>query len=221
MSTVTASAGTSTLTLTAPRACSRPGIAERLTAALALGPCLPAISIAGVVIRMLSGRSPLVAHKRVGLNGEQFWMLKLRTMWDGAASGEGPRLIEFLDAPPVPASKRGRDPRVSSRFAAICRKFSIDELPQLIHIIAGRMSFIGPRPLTPEELETHYGETAREILQVSPGITGLWQVLGRNRLTYPQRRRLDLFFVRKRSFALSAWILLRTPARVLSGRNSS
>jgi lipopolysaccharide/colanic/teichoic acid biosynthesis glycosyltransferase len=191
-----------------------------LSAALALGPCLPVISVAGLVIRVLSGRSPLVAHRRVGLNGEQFWMLKLRTMWDGRATGHDPLLIEYLDGPPIPVSKRGRDPRVTSRFAALCRKFSIDELPQLIHIVAGRMSFVGPRPLTPEELETHYGESASEVLQASPGITGLWQVLGRNRLTYRQRRRLDLFFVRKRCFALSAWILLRTPARVLSGRDS-
>ena len=221
MSTVTASPGTSSLTLARPRSLSRPGIAQRLSAALALGPCLPVISVAGAVIRVLSGRSPLVAHKRVGLNGEPFWMLKLRTMWDGTASGEGLRLIEYLDAAPVPVSKRCPDPRVTSRFAAVCRKFSIDELPQLIHIVAGQMSFIGPRPLTSEELETHYGESASEILQVPPGVTGLWQVLGRNRLTYPQRRRLDLFFVRKRCFALSTWILLRTPARVLSGRDSS
>ena len=221
MGTVTASARTSSLTLDAPRALPRPGFAQRLGAALALAPCLPAISVAGAVIRVLSGRSPLVAHRRVGLNGQQFWMLKLRTMWDGTGAGEGPRLIEYLDSAPVPPSKRCRDPRVTSRFAAVCRKFSIDELPQLIHIVAGQMSFIGPRPLTPEELQTHYGESASEVLQVRPGITGLWQVLGRNRLTYAQRRRLDLFFVRRRCFALSAWILLRTPARVLSGRDSS
>ena len=220
MSTVTASPGTSTLTLPAPP-CSRTGVAQRLSAALALAPCLPVISIAGAVVRVLSGRSPLVAHRRVGLNGEQFWMLKLRTMWEGPVSGEGPHLIEYLDGVSVPVSKRSPDPRVTSRFAAVCRKFSIDELPQLIHVVAGRMSFIGPRPLTPEELEMHYGESASEVLQVPPGITGLWQVLGRNRLTYPQRRRLDLFFVRRRCFALSAWILLRTPARVLSGRDSS
>jgi exopolysaccharide production protein ExoY len=187
---------------------------------IALAPCLPIILLAGVVVRLLSGRSPLVAHLRVGLNGERFWMLKLRTMWNGPAPANRPRLVEYLAAAPVPVSKRGRDARVTSRFAALCRRFSIDELPQLIHIAAGQMSFIGPRPLTPEELDRYYGESTAEVLRVAPGMTGLWQVLGRNRLSYAQRRRLDLFFVRKRSFALRAWILLRTPARVLSGRDA-
>ncbi len=182
---------------------------ERLIAGIALAPCVPVIAAAGGAVRLLSGRSPFVAHLRVGLNGEQFWMLKLRTMWNGPAAANKPRLVEYLAAAPVPASKRGRDARVTSMFAALCRKFSIDELPQLLHVVTGHMSLVGPRPLT------------AEVLRVAPGMTGLWQVLGRNRLSYAQRRRLDLFFVRKRSFALRAWILLRTPARVLSGRDAS
>ncbi len=194
---------------------------ERLIAGIALAPCVPVIAAAGGAVRLLSGRSPFVAHLRVGLNGEQFWMLKLRTMWNGPAAANKPRLVEYLAAAPVPASKRGRDARVTSMFAALCRKFSIDELPQLLHVVTGHMSLVGPRPLTPEELDTYYGESAAEVLRVAPGMTGLWQVLGRNRLSYAQRRRLDLFFVRKRSFALRAWILLRTPARVLSGRDAS
>jgi len=80
---------------------------------------------------------------------------------------------------------------------------------------------VGPRPLTPSELKEHYAGVAPEVLSVAPGITGLWQVLGRNRLSYAQRRRLDLFFVRKRSLRLFAFILLRTPAAVFTGRNAS
>lgn len=187
---------------------------------IALALCLPIVVLAAAVVRWLSGRSPVVAHLRVGLNGERFWMLKLRTMWSGPVPASRPRLVEYLAPAPVPPLKQGRDARVTSRFAALCRRFSIDELPQLIHIATGQMSFIGPRPLTPEELDTYYGESTAEVLRVAPGMTGLWQVLGRNRLSYAQRRRLDLFFVRKRSFALRAWILLRTPARVLSGRDA-
>ncbi len=198
----------------------KPGVAERLAAAAALTVSLPVIAAACAVVRWLSGRSPLVAHLRVGLNGEPFWMLKLRTMWNGPGPGEGPRLVERLAGAP-PGLKRGRDARVTSGFAALCRKFSIDELPQLIHVASGRMSFVGPRPLTAEELEAYYGESAAEVLEVAPGMTGLWQVLGRNRLSYAQRRRLDVFFVRKRSPGLYAWILLRTPGRVLSGRDAS
>ena len=82
------------------------------------------------------------------------------------------------------------------------------------------MSLVGPRPLTREEMRAHYASDAPEVLSVKPGITGLWQVMGRSRLTYPQRRRLDLFLVRKRSARLYAAILLRTLPEVLAGRNS-
>jgi lipopolysaccharide/colanic/teichoic acid biosynthesis glycosyltransferase len=82
------------------------------------------------------------------------------------------------------------------------------------------MSIIGPRPLTASELTTFYGNHAAEVLAVPPGLTGLWQVYGRNCLTYKQRLRLDLFFVRRRTPALYLLILLKTPIQVLSGRNS-
>lgn len=82
------------------------------------------------------------------------------------------------------------------------------------------MSFVDPRPLTPAELATHYREDAAEVLELKPGLTGLWQVIGRNRLTYRQRRRLDLLLVRKFSPCLYFAILVRTPARVCSGRDA-
>ena len=101
------------------------------------------------------------------------------------------------------------------------RRYSIDELPQLLEIAAGKMAIVGPRPLTRRELEKHYGNDAREVLRVPPGLTGLWQVLGRDRLSYPQRRRLDLFFVRNRCPRLYAMILLKTPGRLVTGRDAS
>jgi lipopolysaccharide/colanic/teichoic acid biosynthesis glycosyltransferase len=82
------------------------------------------------------------------------------------------------------------------------------------------MRLVGPRPVTRQEWNEYYGVSATEVLSVSPGMTGLWQVMGRNRLTYPQRRRLDLFYVRHRTSQLDLLLLLRTPVRVLSGRDA-
>ncbi len=185
---------------------------------VALSPLLAAIAIA---VALLSSRSPLVAHRRCGRHGSALWMLKFRTMWTPEARGARHGLVEFLGENPVPERKFVPDPRVTSRFAGFCRKYSLDELPQLWHIWRGEMSFVGPRPVTRAELQKHYGDAAAEVLALKPGLTGLWQVLGRNRLTYPQRRRLDLFLARKFSAPFYFAILLWTPARVLSGRDST
>ncbi len=121
---------------------------------------------------------------------------------------------------PGPESKGFGDPRVTSRFARFCRRFSIDELPQLINVLRGEMSLVAPRPLTRTELIQHYGFDAAEVLRVKPGITGLWQVAGRNRLTYAERRELDLFLVRNNgSLKLYFTILLRTIPAVLKGQD--
>src|SRR5207237_1192631 len=142
--------------------------------------------------------SPLIAHRRVGLNGQLFWIIKLRTMWDGPVPpGGGPKWIEYLSDTDVPVIKGAPDPRVTSRLAAFCRRYSVDELPQLLQVVTGKLALVGPRPLTSAELDAYYGTDCGEVLSVRPGLTGLWQVMGRNRLTYAQRRRLDLFFLRK------------------------
>jgi len=130
------------------------------------------------------------------------------------------RLVEHLAETNVPEVKVGVDPRVTSRFAAMLRKYSIDELPQLIHVVRGRMSLVGPRPLTRDELSKYYGEHATEIVQIQPGLTGLWQIRGRNRLSYRQRRRLDLFLVRHFCLLLYLKVLFCTPPRVLTGRDA-
>ena len=102
----------------------------------------------------------------------------------------------------------------------MCRRFSLDELPQLAHVVAGQMSLVGPRPITRVELAKHYGSSADEVMSLLPGMTGLWQVLGRDRLSYARRRRLDLFLVRHFSTRLYFLILLRTIPSVLLGRNA-
>jgi exopolysaccharide production protein ExoY len=194
--------------------------AERFTAGVAFVAVAPVLGAAMLAVRALSGRSPLIAHRRLGLNAEPFWIVKLRTMWD-RPHGRCPRAaagwIEYLENTGVPVMKGEPDPRVTSRLAAFCRRYSVDELPQLLQIVTGKLALVGPRPLTQRELDVYYGSDCGEVLSVRPGLTGLWQVMGRNRLTYPQRRRLDLFFVRKGGLGLYLRILLRTPGRVLSG----
>ena len=179
---------------------------------LALAPAMLAIAIA---IWVLSRRSPLIAHLRVGQYGRPLWVLKFRTMWQGRGSGLVERVVTSADT-----LKSEDDARVTSRLARWCRRYSIDELPQLWQVARGEMSFVGPRPITAAELDRHYGLHAREVLRARPGLTGLWQARGRNRLTYRRRLRLDLFLVRHYSAALYATVLLWTVPRVLRGTDA-
>ncbi len=139
-------------------------------------------------------------------------------MWDGEGRSDG--WIEYVDDEAGPQRKQAGDPRVSNRFARFCRRHSIDEIPQLWHVIRGEMSLVGPRPVTAAELRRYYGSATEEVLQVRPGIAGLWQISGRNRLTYAERRRLDLQLVRGRSLRLYASILIKTIPEVWSGANT-
>src|SRR5262249_12482655 len=183
-------------------------LCERAAALLIVTAASPALLAAGAVTALLSRRPPLIAHLRAGHNGSPLWMLKLRTMWDsGAPSARW--WIEYIDDDAGPGRKQPDDSRVTSRFAAFCRKHSIDELPQLWHVVKGEMALIGPRPLTRREIRTYYAGDAEELLSVKPGIAGLWQTSGRNRLTYAERRRLDLAFVRDRSVRMYLRILVR------------
>src|SRR4029077_2961886 len=129
-----------------------------------------------------SGRSPLIAHRRLGLNGEPFWIIKLRTMWDNLPCKASAAWIEYLNDTEVPVIKGAPDPRVTSRLAAFCRRYSVDELPQLLQVATGRLGLVGPRPLTAGEVDAYYGADRTEVLSVRPGLTGLWQVRGRYRL---------------------------------------
>jgi exopolysaccharide production protein ExoY len=197
-------------------------IAERVLAGALLIALLPALTAVSLAVALISRRSPFIAHRRLGRYGQEFWMLKIRTMWDrNQHPGHRTRgWIEYISDTHVPAFKRACDPRVTSRLALFCRRFSLDELPQLLHVLSGSMRLVGPRPITRAEWNEYYGASAVEVLSVSPGMTGLWQVMGRNRLTYAQRRRLDLFYARHGRPQLDLLLLLRTPARVLSGRNA-
>lgn len=195
---------------------------ERVLASLLLIALLPFLVLAGAMVVLLSRKCPLVAHARVGRNGKEIWVLKLRTMWSGAEVQRGSvrRIVEHLRREPVREAKKNGDPRITSTFAAFCRRYSIDELPQLWNVVRGELALVGPRPLTADELIEHYGAAAGEVLRVKPGLTGLWQIRGRSRLSYPHRRRLDLFLVRNWSFRLYAGILFATIPNVVTGRDA-
>lgn len=179
---------------------------EAAIAAALLVILAPVLLAVGLAITAFSRRLPLIRHERVGLGGATLRMLKFRTMW-GYAGQE-------------PATKTALDARVTSRFARWCRRHSLDELPQLWHVVRGEMSLVGPRPLTRRELTERYGRSAERVLAVRPGMTGLWQVLGRSRLNYEQRRRLDLLFLDHASPRLYVRILIRTARIVATGENA-
>jgi lipopolysaccharide/colanic/teichoic acid biosynthesis glycosyltransferase len=116
--------------------------------------------------------------------------------------------------------KSARDLRVASRFARFCRRHSLDELPQLVHVVLGQMSFVGPRPVTLAELEQIYGTRVAEILLAKPGLSGLWQISGRSRLTASQRRSLDLECARRHSVKVYFSVLIGTVREVFIGTDA-
>ena len=150
-------------------------------------------------------------------------MIKLRTMWEKGSGGS--RLwvkrswVQRIGAD-APERKVADDPRIGNGFARFCRRHSIDEIPQLWHVARGKMSLVGPRPLTSGELKQYYRRESDELLRVKPGLAGLWQISGRNRLTYKQRKELDMRYVRERSVGLYLSILARTIPEVMRGANS-
>jgi exopolysaccharide production protein ExoY len=193
---------------------------EPIAAAVSLIVLAPFLAILAVAIRWMSGASPLVAHRRVGRHGKTLWVYKLRTMWPRGERSHGSAV--FIEQIPddKPEIKSGPDPRVTSRFAAFLRRHSIDELPQLALVAAGRMSVVGPRPITQFELDEHYHPDSSEVLSLKPGLTGLWQVRGRSRLSYRQRKRLDLFLVRRLSGGLYFKIVMLTIPDVLFAKDA-
>jgi lipopolysaccharide/colanic/teichoic acid biosynthesis glycosyltransferase len=162
----------------------------------------------------------LYGHKRQGLNGKHFKAYKFRSMVMDAEK----KLESVLDADPrlkeewETTHKLRDDPRVT-RIGKILRRTSFDEFPQLINILKGEMSLIGPRPVTDPEIEK-YGENARRVLSVKPGLTGLWQVSGRSDTDYAERVSYDLYYIQSWSVWLDLWILYRTPGAILHGKGA-
>jgi Undecaprenyl-phosphate galactose phosphotransferase WbaP len=193
-------------------------VVAALMALLILSPILPLVAL---VVR-LDGGPVLYGHTRIGRKGQSFKCLKFRTMVVDADK----MLAHYLETHPRAAMEWARqqklrhDPRVT-RIGTILRKTSIDELPQLINVLRGEMSLVGPRPVVHDELDEHYGPVGSIAYSaMRPGITGLWQVSGRSDTTYRERVTLDITYRSNWSFLLDLKILLRTIPVVLGRRGA-
>ncbi|WP_137124065.1 sugar transferase [Roseomonas sp. HF4] len=181
---------------------------------------LPIFLLIALAVRV-DGGSAFYAHPRVGRGGRLFGCLKFRSMVVDSQA----RLDALLAADPAARAeweatrKLRRDPRVT-RIGRFLRATSLDELPQLLNVLKGEMSIVGPRPVTQSELDRHYGAAAAHYLSVRPGITGLWQVSGRSETSYDQRVALDVAYVSQPSVLADLRILVRTPVAVLSRRGA-
>ncbi len=176
----------------------------------------PAMLLVALLIK-LDSAGPVFYRRRVmGLNGRQFHALKFRTMRvDGdAILASNPALMDML----ATTHKIKDDPRIT-RIGLYLRRYSLDELPQLINVLKGDMSLVGPRIISPPELEK-YGQWALNLLTVRPGLTGLWQVSGRSDVSYEERVRLDMFYIRNYSIWLDLQLILQTIPVVFSGRGA-
>ena len=169
----------------------------------------------------LDGGPVLYFGERVGANGVPFKCIKFRTMMLGADCCLDEYLSHHLSAQEewLQDRKLAFDPRVTY-VGRLLRQSSIDELPQFINVIKGDMSLVGPRPVTQAELDAYYGSQAELYKSVRPGVTGLWQVSGRNDVAYASRVALDARYVRTWNIILDILILCKTPHVVLSRRGA-
>lgn len=177
---------------------------------------LPVIAMAAIAIKLDSPGPVFHRAIRVGRGGRKFTFLKLRSMQVGAEELRG--LLLHLNQAQGPAFKLHNDPRVT-RVGKLLRKTSIDELPQLWHVVRGEMSLVGPRPPFPEEVE-QYEPWMLKRLSVRPGLTCLWQIRGRSDLSFDDWMRLDIEYVDRVSFRLDVEILVLTIPAVLSARGA-
>jgi exopolysaccharide production protein ExoY len=190
-------------------------------AAALLLACLPVFLLLALLVR-LDGGPAFYAHERVGRGGRRFGCLKFRSMVVDADR----RLAALLEADPTARAewevsrKLKNDPRVTW-IGRVLRASSLDELPQLLNVLRGEMSLVGPRPVQGAELEKHYGAAAAaHYLSVRPGITGPWQISGRSDTTYAARVLLDVQYAANPSLWTDIRILLRTPVAVLARRGA-
>jgi lipopolysaccharide/colanic/teichoic acid biosynthesis glycosyltransferase len=175
-----------------------------LLASVLLALAAPIVAIAAVAIRLESRGPVFYRQRRVGQHGRPFDVWKLRTMVPGAESmGAGIYVLEG-------------DPRIT-RVGRLLRRFSLDELPNLINVLKGDMAMVGPRPTVQEQVD-RYTDRQRRRLEVKPGITGWAQINGRTSLPWPERIELDVWYVEHRSLRLDLRILARTARMLATGR---
>jgi exopolysaccharide biosynthesis polyprenyl glycosylphosphotransferase len=186
---------------------------DRAFAGTALLVCIPLFVVVSAMIRLGDRGPALFRQMRVGQDGRAFTVYKFRTMVRDAEERKG-QLVALNESDGV-LFKMRRDPRVTP-VGAWLRRWSLDELPQLINVLIGDMSLVGPRPALPQEAAL-YGDHVRRRLVVKPGITGLWQVNGRSDLSWDESVRLDLRYVENWSFVLDLQILWKTWSAVARG----
>jgi Undecaprenyl-phosphate galactose phosphotransferase WbaP len=180
----------------------------------------PFFLIVALMVRA-DGGPAFFAHQRVGRGGKLFGCMKFRSMVIDSQA----RLEALLANDPAARAeweatrKLKNDPRIT-RIGRFLRSTSLDELPQLINVLRGEMSLVGPRPVQEAEIDRYYGASAAHYMAVRPGITGLWQVSGRSETSYESRVALDVAYVSRPSMIADLTILLRTPVAVLSRRGA-
>ena len=193
----------------------------------------PLIIISAVVINLTSPGPVFVEKtnrhmKRLGKNGKIFRLYKFRSMMVKADVLEksDPRFKHvYIEKRTGGSYKPKNDPRVS-KYGEFIRKHSVDEIPQLINVLKGEMSIVGPRPYLPEELEEQQKRFSgtephiKEALTVKPGITGYWQVTGRSDVKFDKRIEMDAYYARKKSIYFDVLILLKTPWAMISGKGA-
>lgn len=166
----------------------------------------PILLIVGILIKLESNGPIVFSQTRVGLNGKEFKMYKLRSMVVNAE--ELKNKLEAQNEMSGPMFKIKDDPRIT-KIGKFIRKTSIDELAQLVNVLKGDMSLVGPRPSLPKEVE-QFEDWMLERLEVKPGITCYWQVMGRNKIGFEEWMRLDVRYVRERSLWLDIKLIFRT-----------
>jgi exopolysaccharide biosynthesis polyprenyl glycosylphosphotransferase len=187
-----------------------------VVAAVALVLAAPVILITALAIKLDSPGPVFFKQTRVGKLGRHFACYKFRSMYTDAEAVKA--LLAAQNEADGPVFKMKRDPRVT-RVGAIIRKFSIDELPQLLNVLRGEMSLVGPRPALPKEVVQYQFETLGR-LHALPGLTGLQQVSGRSDLSFDRWTQLDLQYVSEQSFWQDVKILIKTIPAVISGRGA-
>ncbi len=181
--------------------------------------CLPIFLIVAIFIKIDSKGPVFYKHKRIGKNGKYIYLYKFRSMHKDADK----KLKDLLKDPKIKKEweanfKLDNDPRIT-RVGKILRKTSIDELPQLINILKGDMSVVGPRPIVDGEIDK-YGKNKDKFLSVTPGLTGWWACNGRSCKSYSDRMKLELYYIDHISLLLDTKILLKTVVAVIKGHGA-
>lgn len=189
-------------------------IFDIMVSGLSLIILLPVFILIGIIIKIDSKGPIFYKHKRIGKNGEYIYLYKFRSMYTDSKE----RLEELLKDPKIRKEweenyKLENDPRIT-KVGDFLRKTSLDELPQLLNILNGDMSIVGPRPVIDSEIEK-YGDLKDYFLSVTPGLTGWWACNGRSCTSYDERKRLELYYIDNRGFLLDIKVIFKTFLSVL------